>query len=226
MKKLVILFGMFMSVCAIGQEHYLGIKTGLNWTDVSSTNFLSGNTETREQRAGFNGGLMYEYHIDEMFHLGVDFLYAQKGFSQKIGFIAVNGGPLDEENSEYNFDYISLPIKGGITIGNKVSGFANLGITPSILVSSFIITPEIPGFSQENKTNLTNKASRFDMGGIAEIGVNYEILDSTVLFTSIGYQVSFTSLTTDKFFPSGEARHSGLVLALGLKYRLKSAQND
>lgn len=221
MRKIITLLWIIFSIPVLGQEHYIGIKSGLNWTDVNSINFLRSNLQTRESRIGFNGGLMYQYHFNEKFNLGIDFLYSQKGFTQKIGFLDGNGNPFDqEENSKFNYDYLSFPIKGGIVIGDQLSGFANLGLTPSVLINAAQITTEIEGVSEEIIRKITNKVSRFDIGGIVEIGANYSILDSVLLFTSIGYQISFTSITNDNYFASAEVRHYGIILSFGLKYVL------
>lgn len=207
-----------ISIPALGQNHFIGLKSGINWTNVNSTNFINNN----ENRAGFNGGLTYEYLLNKKFSVGIDFLYYQKGFTNDIVFTDELGNPTGEgANSEFNYNYLSLPLKGGFVIREKISGFANLGIIPSVLIDSETIMTAIDGFAEETTNNVTDKVTKFDLGGLVEIGANYKLLTDFLISASIGYQHSFTSITNDNYFSNAEARHYGAVLSIGLKYSLK-----
>jgi hypothetical protein len=218
MRKILTVLTIFISIQTYGQNHFLGMQGGINLTNVNSSNFMSNN----DNRTGFNGGLTYQYYLNERFNLGIDLLYFQRGFTNDIVFTDEFGNPTGESaTSEFNYDYLSLPLKGGIVIGDKFSGFANLGIIPSFLLDAKTITPAIEGFQEETTNNVTDRVTKFDMGGLVEIGANYKITPDFLLSATFGYQHSFTSITNDNYFSNGEVRHCGMVLSIGLKYALK-----
>lgn len=207
-----------ISIPTFGQNHFIGLQGGINWTNVNSSNFISDNNN----RTGYNGGLTYQYFLNERFNLGIDLLYFQRGFTNDIVFTDEFGNPTGERaTTTFDYDYLSIPLKGGIIIGDKFSGFVNLGIIPSILVNAKTTTPAIEGIQEEMANNVTDRVDQFDLAGLAEIGANYEINPNFLLSASFGYQHSFTSITNDDYFSNVEVRHYGMVLSFGLKYALK-----
>jgi hypothetical protein len=218
MRKILTVLTIVISPPSFGQNHFIGLKGGINRTNINSNNFINNN----ENRPGLNGGLTYKYLLNEKFNLGVDFLYFQKGFTNDIVFTDELGNPTGERaTSKFNYDYLSFPLKGGYVIGGKISGFANIGIVPSVLIDANNITPAIEGFAEENTENVTDNVNKFDLGGLVEIGANYMIMNDFLLSASIGYQHSFTSITNDNYFSNADVRHYGIVLSIGLKYALQ-----
>ncbi len=108
MRKLIIVLILISTIPVFGQNHLIGLKGGINWTNVNSSNFISNN----DNRTGFNGGLTYEYRFNNHFNLGIDFLYFQKGFTNDIIFTDENGIPTGEKaTSVFNYDYLSFRSK-------------------------------------------------------------------------------------------------------------------
>lgn len=206
------------TIPVFGQNHLIGLKGGINWTNVNSSNFISNN----DNRTGFNGGLTYEYRFNNHFNLGIDFLYFQKGFTNDIIFTDENGIPTGEKaTSVFNYDYLSFPVKGGFFIGDKISGFVNLGLVPSILINAKTTEPEIVGFVNEKTTDVTDRVTKFDFGGLIEIGGSYKFGDKFLIFTSFAYQQSFTTITNTDYFSDSKIKHYGMTMSIGLKYILK-----
>lgn len=218
MRKIITVLFIVLSVPVFGQNHFIGVKGGMNWTNVNSSNFISNN----DNHTGFNGGLTYEYHLNEKFDLGIDLLYVQKGFTNDMIFTDETGNPTGEyATSVFDYDYLSFPIKGGLVFGDKISGFINFGLVPSILIDAKIIEPAIEGIMEETTYDITDKVTGFDFGGLIEIGGNYKFKERFYLYTSFAYQHSFTSITNENYFPKGKARHYGMIVSIGLKYALK-----
>lgn len=218
MRKILTVLTIIISIQAYGQNHFLGMQGGINLTNVNSSNFINNN----DNRTGFNGGLTYQYYLNERFNLGIDLLYFQRGFTNDIVYTNQSGNSTGESaTSEFNYDYLSLPLKGGIVIGNKFSGFANLGIIPSFLLDAKKITPAIEGFQEETTNNITDRVTKFDLGGLVEIGGSYQFKKQFLLFTSFAFQQSFTTITNEDYFSIGKAKHYGMTLSIGIKYALK-----
>lgn len=221
MSKIITVFTIVNSIIIIpvfGQNHFIGLQGGINLTNVNSSNFSSNN----DNRTSFNSGLTYQYFLNEKFNLGIDLLYFQRGFTNDIVYTDESGNPTGESaTSEFNYDYLSLPLKGGIVIGDKISGFANLGIIPSFLLDAKTTTPAIEGFQEETTNNVTDRVTKFDLGGLVEIGACYKITPDFLLSATFGYQHSFTSITNDNYFSYAEVRNYGMIWSIGLKYALK-----
>ncbi len=217
MQKIITVIAIVISFTAYGQNHFIGIQGGICWTNASLTNFKNNDTRT-----GFHSGLTYQYYLNKRFNLGIDILYFQKGFTNDVIFTDQLGNPTGEKaTSRFNYDYLSIPLKGGIVVGNKFSGFANLGIVPSFLIDATTKHSAIEGFTEETSSNITNKVTKFDVGGLIEIGAKYKVTANFVLSASFGFQHSFTSITNDNYFSNAKIRHYGMIVSIGLKYALK-----
>ena len=219
MKGIITVLALLLTLSTIGQNHIIGTKSGINSTNVSSSNFITNN----DSRTGFSSGLTYEFQFKNKFSFGIDFLYFQKGFTNDLIFTDTIGNPTGEKATiQFNYNYLSFPIKGGFVFGEKTSGFVNVGLVPSFLISGEIIEPETEGLFDKKTTDISELASSFDLGGLIEVGGNYTFGESLILFTSFAYQHSFTSLTNSNHFAESSIRHNALTLSLGLKYRLKN----
>ena len=217
MRKIITLLIVLFTVPVFGQNHFIGLKGGINRTNVISDNFLGDN----DYRNGFIGGLTYEYEFKNKFHIGLDLVYAQKGFKNDIIFTDEIGNPIGEKaTSDFNYDYLSLPIKGGFSIGNSFAGFLNIGVVPSLLINAETKIPTFENIDGEI-FDVTDKVTEFDFGGLIEIGGSYKFKERFLLFTSFAYQQSFMTITNKNYFSNGKAKHYGMTLSIGLKYALK-----
>lgn len=218
MKACIIVIALLLSYPIFSQDHFLGLKGGVNWTDIQMTNLPKNN----DFRQGIHSGITYQYSLNKNYNIGVDFLYYQKGFSNKVIFTDELGNSTGEESIlRFNYDYLSFPIKWGYEIGKKFSGFANLGIVPSYLISSNVITPEINEFLKEETHYTTDKVNRFDLGAMIEMGAKYRILPHLLFTASFRYQHGITSITNEDYYKNSEIRHKGMRFSIGVMYALK-----
>ena len=217
MRKIITVLILILTIPVFGQNHFIGLKGGINWTNVISDNFLSDNN----YRNGFTSGLTYEYQFKQRFHFGFDLVYSKKGFKNDIVFTDETGNPIGEKaTSDFNYDYLSLPIKGGFSIGNNFAGFLNIGVIPSLLINAETIIPTFDNIDGET-FDVTDLVTKFDLGGLIEIGGSYKLKERFLLFTSFIYQQSFTTITNSDYFSNGKAKHYGMTLSIGIKYALK-----
>ena len=181
MKGTILLFFFIVSLSAVGQSHFIGLKGGVNLTNINSDAMRH-----TDFRAGFSGGLSYEYFFREKFSMSADIIYNQFGFSSTIQFVGANGDPLsDKLRSHFKYNYLSIPIK---------TGFTNIGIIPSILLNEKITNLATSGNGTE-----TGKAKKFDLAGYVDIGGGYKF-ERYWLFASIAYQHSFTTITDSDYY--------------------------
>ncbi len=218
MKIIFTILTIVISIPAISQNHIIGLKGGTNWTNVQSTNLPHNNGN----RTGFHSGITYDYRVNKRVKLGTDVLYLQKGYTNDVIFTDRLGNPTGERVTiDYKYDYLSLPLKCGIVIEDEFSGFINLGIVPSFLVDAKTTAPAIEGLAEETTFNVTDRVTKFDLGGLIEMGANYSLTPDFLLSATIGYQHSFTSIANENYFPEAAIRHYGIALSVGVAYALK-----
>jgi len=203
-----------------GQNHLVGVKGGINRTNITSRNF----TDQNDYITTLFAGLTYEYLFKKHLLVGADLIYFQRGFTSDIVFTDDLGNPTDEKYTiKFNYDYVSLPIKTGFNIGNEFYGFTNIGVIPSLLVDAKTISPTFntDGMVTGNELfDATSRVTKFDFAGLAEIGGGYKFKNSYWLFTSFAYQHSFTTITNSEYFTNSKIRHNGMTITIGLKCAL------
>jgi hypothetical protein len=220
MKNILLIILTISTLDVAGQIHFIGLKGGVNSTNITSSNLLS----QTDSRTGLTAGLTYEYLFKKHFSVGADLIYNQRGFTNDIVFTDNLGNPTGEKHTtKFNYDYLTVPIKTGFNIGTKLYGFTNIGIIPSLLVDAKTTTPtfDTDGKLTGNETfDVTNRVSKFDFAGLVEIGGGYKLKGRYWLFTSFSYQHSFTTITNSDYFANSKIRHNGMALTIGLKCAL------
>lgn len=222
MKKNIFIILILAHTCLLNsQNQSIGLKTGLNRMNFQSeNNFIDHSFNTR-----INGGLTYQYKFENKFQLGFELLYDQKGVKSVWKRTITDGTTgetfvIDQKTGYYNFEYISLPLKTGYSIGNTYSCFFNIGIAPSFLLKAEEIIPNFNNGSSA-KNDYTGLVNKFDIYGILEIGLNYKMKRNYLLFTSLSFQQSFTTITNSNYFPDETIKHYGFNLSLGINYILE-----
>lgn len=216
MKKSIILICLLAAFSTQAQNHYLGIKAGGLISNISYSEDL---LVDFQDGSGFIGGLTYEYHVMKFLNVGADILYEQKGNNLKMLFTDETGKPLEEGVFHENYDYISIPIKAGFTLGNKLSVFVNLGVVPSILVSAKIKMENVLVAGSDNH-NIENRVKDFDLGGLIELGGSYKFAGRFICFLNLSYEHSFTNFNTDDYWGDTKLKHYAWGAAAGVRFAL------
>ena len=228
MKKIFLLLLMTATLTANGQNHLLGIESGVALTNATAIG--------DRFRTSFAIGATYDYVFKNDFSISTGIIYNQRGFRYDI---IIRDSPQDPgkkmgKKFKYNYDYVTIPLKVGYSFGHNYGfggnynenyySFVNIGLTPSILIDAKVIEPKVeingtvvlPG----RKHNITKSVNRFDVGGIIEIGGGYKFEDRFWLFLAVSYQHSLTTFVNSEYNPP---RHYGIAINLGLKYKLTAA---
>jgi hypothetical protein len=218
MKTIITTLILLITIPVFTQGHYIGGLGGVSLTNVSSDNFFSDN----DSRIGYLGGISYEYKLSNKFHFGIDFIYAQKGFNNSEIYVDTSDKKTGIEGvSVFNYDYFSIPIKGGVSMGDNISGFVNLGLVPSFLYNAQTIIPTIETINGK-VIDVADKVTKMDFSAMIEVGGEYTFKKKFFIFASLAYQKSFTSITNEYYYANGKATHYGVILSLGVRYALKS----
>ncbi len=222
MKKILMFSILLIAVFQINaQNHFLGVKGGVSWTNMVSN---ADNESGYKYRTGFEGGLTYDYIFKNSVTVGADLIYNQRGARED--FILTNelGDPTGQsEEIKSNYDYLSLPLKVGYIYGEEIYAFINIALVPSILLSAKNIWPILDAgevYMPAETFDITNDVTKFDLAALAEVGVGYKFAERYMAYASFQYQQSFISITNDNYLPNVEMYHNGMALSLGIKYAL------
>lgn len=70
--------------------------------------------------------------------------------------------------------------------------------------------------------NVTESQAKFGLASIIELGAGYKFEGNYVLFTSIGYQYSFTRMIKSGIYEDNKNRLYGIAFSIGVKYNLRN----
>lgn len=220
MKGLFLMVLSVISINTFGQVHSIGIQGGVNLTNLTSFNTFGDS----KFRTGIIGGFNYEFLFQGKYTLGADILYNQQGFTEKDIFTDDTGNPTGKTAEiKFDYDYLSLPLQIGYTLGNKIKGFAKIGVCPSVLLKAATTTPKVDvqgSLIRYETFDVKDKVSKFDLAGLIELGAGYVLNDNLEFFSSLTYRKSVTTFSNADYFKDSKMRHYGYSLAIGLKYKL------
>lgn len=214
MKKLFLFIITIASITAAGQNHLIGVKGGVNITNV---NFNDDPIPIETKNTiSYIRGLTYEYFLSKHFSLGAELLYEHRGWNKDVPYYDEFGPGKTLTNRE-DFTYLSLPLKAGYSIGGKLYGFMNLGVIPARLLSCKVTLPiENGGAVYDAYSNYKN----YDIAALVELGGGYKIKDRIRLFSSFAYQHSLITASMAQNEHSLELTHYGMSLTIGFKYSI------
>jgi hypothetical protein len=113
----------------------------------------------------------------------------------------------------------------GYEMGGKLKIIPRIGIIPSVLIQAKMITPKFDSHGNvtgHETIDAGDFVSKFDFGGLIELGFERSLSDKLLLCPSLTYKHSITTFSNADYFDGGKMRHYGLSIAVGLKYQLKN----
>lgn len=208
------------------QRHLIGVKGGVNITDFAS----DGAFKEADTKVGFVGGLTYQFVFNEQFLLGAETLFNRRGVTIEQDFTDEVGNPTGSRTeTDFDLDYLSIPITFGVSYGEYWRLNANIAVVPSFLLDARFRRPRFVGNTEglpqsllenANEVDVTDEVSGFDFATRLEVGGGYMLTDLIMLHIDVGYQHSISTFTNSEFFADTEARHRGVNLTFGIKYML------
>jgi len=220
MRQILIFLFIFITSVALGQKHLIGIQGGLNFTNFTSKEgFANKSTKT-----GFIGGITYDLMLTKKYVLEIDVLYSQRGVNDQFSIIDDFGQYAGQVETEMNYDYLSFPVKIGYELGNKLRVIPKIGIVPAAIIKAEITSPTFGGNGGivTGKETIDHKdyISKFDFGGIVEIGIETNLSENLIFCSNLNYKHSLTTFSNSDYFDGQDMRHYGFSIAVGIKYRL------
>jgi len=211
MKKVLIALFVISSQWAIAQNHYFGTKAGINFSTVYLENIQYISITSVDYLGSYTGGITYNYIFSSNITIGAEVLYRQSGYTSLIN-----------ENRillKFKDENISIPLKFGYQMGEKIIAFGNLGI-----VSSFLISSKNYSLNNDDEMTLrrgydnTDEKTRYSLGGMAELGGGYSFKNDFLIYLSLGFHhdiiPTYEPIVLDKNYYYGFAVSLGFRMAI------------
>jgi len=198
--RILVFAALFLVTNLAIAQFSVGIKTGINFNDISETDALDALTPDFKQLKGLNIGLVSELEIGNHFAIQPELIYTQKGFKLDEGMdfelynIPLPIGVIVRSK----FSYLEVPLLFKGKIGDdKMKGYLIAG--PSVgyaidgqLTSTARAILEFQVLDQDLDLNQIGY-ERFEVAGIVGGGAEVKI-PSGKLFMDARYQFGFTEL--------------------------------
>jgi hypothetical protein len=195
MKKLILSLGLLagVSVAAQAQSAKFGIKAG-----ASLTNFTGKDADGSANKFGFNGGVVANFGINDMFSIQPEVLYSMKG------------AKADGSDLKLNLNYIDVPVLAKIATG-ETGLFFELGPQVGFLASAKV---------KDNNNSLDVKDSfkNVDFGYAA--GVGFQVSSSAMIGLRYngGFTNAYKTITIAGNNSETKAKNSAFQLYVGYMF--------
>ena len=200
-----------VSMVGFSQKQLVGFKMGPGFTDAGGDLF-----KDTQNRIGLNIGFTYDYSLSDNLSLGSEILYSSRGFRDDFFAGSAQG---DAKVTEFNYDYIAVPIKISYSGKSRFYFFNSVGLVPAFLISAKTKVPAIGG-SEARTVDVKDRVPAVNFAGLLEVGAGYALNDRYRVFTSFSGQISFFKFSSDEYFDDEIMRHYGFTFAAGIKYTI------
>lgn len=178
-----------------------GVNIGFNSSSVSDSQY------SYDSSTGLNVGGSLDYYFSNTWSLKVKMIYDQKGWD--------NGEILNLDDgqyypTDYNLDYLTIPVMANWHFGNKKEWYLNFG--PYL---GFLLSAKDTQFDADMKKFFNTT----DFGLAAGIGVKIPISNKLKFFAEIEGQGGFTDINKEPDYSS--LTNSRSSINVGLNFLLK-----
>ena len=206
MKKTILValitFGISSNLSAQKKDDVeFGVNIGFNSSSVSDSQY------SYDSSTGLNVGGSLDYYFSNTWSLKVKMIYDQKGWD--------NGEILNLDDgqyypTDYNLDYLTIPVMANWHFGNKKEWYLNFG--PYL---GFLLSAKDTQFDADMKKFFNTT----DFGLAAGIGVKIPISNKLKFFAEIEGQGGFTDINKEPGYSS--LTNSRSSINVGLNFLLK-----
>lgn len=229
MKKSIIiaLFSFSLVQYTIAQVA-IGLKTGVNFASVHTTDLIDQAAPDFNFTPGWNVGLVTEINVGNYFALQPEVNWVQKGFTwnESVGIPLGNVEIPLGAAATFRTNYLEVPLLVKLKLGNeRIQGYVAAGPSFGYAMNAKIITRPRLFFEFdpiETKVNLDNlNYERFDLSATGGLGIQVNFHGASI-FADARYTHGFTELYD---FPvvNEQIKNKGIALSAGVLFNLQTA---
>ncbi|MES2411098.1 MAG: porin family protein [Bacteroidota bacterium] len=206
MKKIILVALMAFGISSnLSAQKKGDVEFGLNIGFNSSS--VSDNEYSYDSSTGLNVGGSLDYYFSSVWSLKVKMIYDQKGWDNDV---ILNTDDGEYYPTDYNLDYLTIPVMANWHFGNKREWYINFG--PYF---GFLMSAKDTQFDADVKEFFNTN----DFGLAAGIGVKLPISNKLKFFAEIEGQGGFTDINKEPGYAS--LTNSRSSINVGLNFLLK-----
>jgi hypothetical protein len=171
-------------------------------------------------RIGFTGGVFIQKNCSDLISFRTALLFERKGSSFTGPVTDEEGNSMGDMRTNFNFDYLTVPLLFRTTVGKKVRFFANAGPYFSYLLKQTVVSrgDQISTMRQAD----TEGYKRFDMGITAGIGLSFPVCSTMNMNVEVRNNLGLVNTSDRPMADNGKIMHNSTNLLVGVSYRLCS----
>lgn len=203
-----------MSMAQFSKYRQFGVKTGLNISNVNA----GSSSFTATDVLGTTLGFTYDRVRMRFLTIGTELNFIQKGFGKEMTMLDSLSQPLGTFNNQNKISYVSIPLKLGVQLGNRIYIFGNAAVIPGLVYRA---VSEVPVFDANGKVtssrleDIKSKTSILDLSSQIELG--FGITRGRFKFYLSGAKMdSFINLWRTPI-QDFNIKSTGLIAAAGIK---------
>jgi len=181
----------------------VGFNAGFNGSLVSDENNSS------DSRSGFNVGVSGEYYFSRSWGIKAKVIYDQKGYDNSIITITDYANGTVNYSTNYNLNYITVPVMANWHFGSKKNWYLNFG--PYV---GFLVNAKESRFDFDVK----NAFETTDVGLAYGIGVKIPVSEYLKIFIEFDGQGGFTNIFKDPYFDNTTNSRGALNVGLNFMF--------
>ena len=208
-RKWIMMIAFCVVVFTAKAQISVGVKGGLNVSSIEEYNGFS-----LDSRAGFHGGIMLQYMMNDNIGIESGLYYSLMGGREKEKDYD-NPNRIDDYVAKANPSYLQLPLYAiyKFDLGQDMKFYPSLGVYFGYgLSGNYDLKGQDDGVVIDKKEDFFNdERNRFDMG--VGVGVNFQY--NRIVF-GVGYEQGFLKINKHDFpYEDENAYNSNLKVSVG-----------
>jgi Outer membrane protein beta-barrel domain len=186
MKKIVLISALvFINISLIAQSHNIGLK----YIGAPQSDEFSIVGYDYKKNNGYSGvGISYDYYSKSNFTIGTELTFNNFRDYSKVFGLVENEIVKSMVDYKRQFQYVSIPVKLGykFNLGKKVFVQPSIGVISSYLLKAKTI-------NDNESFDPVKLYKRFDVLGLADLSVGYNLTSKIALTGSYRYQFKLSN---------------------------------
>lgn len=185
---------------------------------------LRGNESLRDfydSKIEYSGGFIFQYNFPRLVSIRTNITYERKGAVGKIITTDAFGNQIDDTDADFDYDYLTLPVKARLTFGRKWNFFVNAGPYFGFLIKQTTVI-EAYDHVPVRKIDNTDRFKRLDAGLTGGVGCILPIKGNLIITIEIRHNLGLYNISVLPVINDGKILTNSTSLLIGCAYRFGS----
>ena len=224
LQNLVLITLIFSSSLIFGQTNKfeVGLEMGPSLISLRGNDILENH---KDLSFGFSSGLTFQYNFPKFLSIRTNISFERKGLTTKGMATDEYGNEIGEITFHSNFNYLTVPLLGRLTIGKKIKFFVNAGPYVGYLIKQKDVT-EAFGDNPKTETDNTDNFEKLDFGITTGLGASFPIYNRLLISLEIRNNLGLTNISSVPVVNDGVIKTNSTNFLIGVAYKFGTGVNE